>query len=169
MAIREAMLPEFDQEMATTRKVLDRVPEDKLGWKPHEKSWPMGDLATHLVNLPEWVGVAINQDSLDLAPPGGEAPRAKPVSSHAEMLKRFDKAVAAARATLAETSDEHLLKPWTLLRGGQTTLTLPRVAILRGFVINHMIHHRGQMSVYLRLNDIPVPSIYGPSADENPF
>ena len=169
MAIREAMLPEFDQEMATTRKVLDRVPEDKLGWKPHEKSWPMGDLATHLVNLPECVDIAIKQDSLDLAPPGAEPQRAKPVTSHAEMLERFDKAVAAARATLAEASDEHLLKPWTLLRGGQTILTLPRVAMLRGFVISHMIHHRGQMSVYLRLNDVPVPSIYGPSADENPF
>ena len=169
MAIREALLPEFDQEMATTRKVLDRVPEDKLGWKPHEKSSSVGDLATHLVNLPEWVGIAIKQDSLDLAPPGGEAPRAKPVTSHAEMLERFDKAVAAARTALAEVSDEHLMKPWTLLRSGQTIMTLPRVAVLRGFVISHMIHHRGQMSVYLRLNDVPVPSIYGPSADEAAF
>src|SRR5581483_9849504 len=116
MAIREAMLPEFDQEMATTRKVLERIPADKLGWKPHEKSSSMGDLATHLTNLPEWVGIAINQTSLDLAPPGGEAPRAKPVSSTAEMLERFDKAVAAARATLAGASDEHLLQPWSLLR-----------------------------------------------------
>src|SRR5262245_27124774 len=139
MAIREAMLPEFDQEMATTRKVLDRVPEDKLGWKPHEKSWPMGDLATHLVNLPEWVGIALNQDSFDLAPPGAEPQRAKPANSHAEILERFDKAVAAARATLAAASDEHLLKPWTLLRGGQAIFTLPRVAVLRGFVLNHII------------------------------
>jgi hypothetical protein len=104
MAIREAMLPEFDQEMATTRKVLERIPADKLNWKPHDKSWPMGDLATHLCNLPEWVGITLKQDSLDLAPPGGEAPRAKPIESQAEILTRFDQAVMAARALLAEAS-----------------------------------------------------------------
>jgi len=169
MAIREAMLPEFEQEMATTRKVLERIPADKLDWQPHNKSWPMGDLATHLCNLPEWVGITLKQDSFDLAPPGGEPPRAKPVESHAEILTRFDQAVTAARALLAEAGDEQLRQPWTLLRGGQALFTLPRVAVLRGFVLNHMIHHRGQLSVYLRLNDVPVPSIYGPSADESPF
>jgi uncharacterized damage-inducible protein DinB len=169
MAIRDALLPEFDQEMATTRKVLERVPGDKLGWKPHTKSWPMGDLATHLTNLPEWVGIALNQDSLDLAPAGAELPRIKPAESQKEILERFDGAVATARATLAKATDEQLMKPWTLLRTGKTLLTLPRVAVLRSFVLNHLIHHRGQLSVYLRLNDVPVPSIYGPSADENPF
>ena len=169
MAIREAMLPEFDQEMNTTRKVLERVPTDKLRWKPHEKSSAMGDLAVHLSNLPDWVGLTLNQDSFDLAPPNAEPPRAKPAESQAEILERFDQAVTRARATLANSGDEHMMKPWTLKRGGQPLLTLPRAAVLRTFVLNHVIHHRGQLSVYLRLNDVPVPSIYGPSADENPF
>jgi uncharacterized damage-inducible protein DinB len=169
MAIRDSILPEFDQEMATTRRVLDRVPEDKLDWKPHEKSYAMTDLATHLCNLPDWIGIALGQDSFDIAPPGGEPPRAKPARSHTEILSRFDQAVATARAKLSQATDDNLMQPWTLMRGGQAMFTIPRVAVLRNFVLNHSIHHRGQLSVYLRLNDIPVPSIYGPSADERPF
>jgi uncharacterized damage-inducible protein DinB len=169
MALREAMLPEFDQEMRTTRKVLERVPTDRLRWKPHEKSSAMGDLAVHLANLPDWVGITLNQDSFDLAPPNAEPPRTKPADSQEEILERFDQSVTRARATLANSSDEHMMKPWTLKRGGQSLMTLPRAAVLRTFVLNHVIHHRGQLSVYLRLNDVPVPSIYGPSADENPF
>lgn len=169
MALHEGMLPEFDQEMRTTRKLLERVPTDKLRWQPHEKSSAMGDLATHLANLPEWVGITLNQDSFDLAPPNAEPPRTKPAESQAEILERFDQAVSRARATLANSTDEQMMKLWTLMRGGQSILTLPRVAVLRTFVLNHVIHHRGQLSVYLRLNDVAVPSIYGPSADENPF
>jgi len=170
MALREAMLPEFDQEMSTTRKVLERVPTDKLRWKPHEKSFAMGELAAHLANLPDCVGITLNQDSFDLAPSNAEPVQApKPADSQEEIVKRFDQAVTRARATLADSSDEHMMKLWTLKRGGQSLMTLPRAAVLRTFVLNHVIHHRGQLSVYLRLNDIPLPSIYGPSADENPF
>jgi len=165
MGLSDALLPEFDQEMANTRKTLERVPDEKFDWKPHEKSFPMGGLSTHLANLPSWASVTIDQDSLDLAP-NGEVVRMSPLKSRAEVLEMFDKNVVAARAAIAGASDEHLFKPWTLLSNGKTILTLPRVACLRSFVMNHIIHHRAQLGVYLRLNDIPVPSIYGPSADE---
>jgi len=165
MGLSDALLPEFDQEMANTRKTLERVPDDKFDWKPHQKSSPMGDLSTHLANLPNWASVTIDQDSLDLAP-NGEVVRASPLKSRAEVLELFDKNVVAARTAIAGASDEHLFKPWTLLSNGKTILTLPRAAVLRSFVMNHIIHHRAQLGVYLRLNDVPVPSIYGPSADE---
>lgn len=166
MSISASLLPEFDQEMANTRKALERVPDDKFDWKPHEKSAAMGGLATHLANLPSWTVFTINQDSLDLAPVGGEPFRLEPKTSRKEILEDFDKNVAAARAAIAGASDEELFKPWTLLKGGVTLMTLPKIAVLRSFVMNHIVHHRGQFTVYLRLNDIPVPSIYGPSADE---
>ena len=167
MALSDAILPEFDHEMANTRKALERVPDDKFGWKPHEKSGTMGWLAGHLANLPTWTGYTINQDSLDLAPVGGEAPRAEPPASREELLKLFDKNVTEARAAIAAASDADLFQPWSLLKGGETLLTMPKIAVLRGFVMNHQIHHRGQLTVYLRLNDIPVPALYGPSADDD--
>ncbi|MGH9768365.1 MAG: DinB family protein [Blastocatellia bacterium] len=166
MSISASLLPEFDQEMVNTRKALERVPDDKFDWKPHEKSLPMGSLATHLANLPSWTVYTINQDSLDLAPPGGEPFKTPEAKSRQEILEMFDKNVVAARAAIAAASDEELFKPWSLLSGGNTLMTLPKIAVLRSFVMNHIIHHRGQFTVYLRLNDIPVPSIYGPSADE---
>lgn len=169
MRIGETLLPEFDREMAGTRKTLERVPEDKFDWKPHEKSTPMGGLATHLANIPTWAVHALDRDSLDIAPPGEPPPRAAPLNSREEVLGTFDKNVAAARAALASASDERLLGPWSLLQGGKTLFTMPRVAVVRNFVMNHQIHHRAQLGVYLRLNDVAVPSIYGPSADENPF
>ena len=165
MAISDALLPEFDHEMANTRKTLERVPDDKFAWTPHAKSSTMGGLVTHLANLPSWAGYTINQDSLDIAP-NGEPQRATPVKSNAEALETFDKNVAAARAAIAGASDEQLFQPWTLMANGKTLMSLPRVAVLRSFVMNHLIHHRAQLGVYLRLNDLPVPSIYGPSADE---
>ena len=169
MAIRDGLLPEFDQEMANTRKSLERVPDDKLSWKPHPKSGAMGWLAGHVAQLPSWAGIAIAQDSLDLEP-GGKPPTPPLLpKSRQEILDMFDKHVAAGRAAIAGASDEHLMKPWTLLKNGQTIMTLPRIAVLRGFVMNHLIHHRAQLGVYLRLNDLPVPSIYGPSADEGSF
>ena len=169
MALSDSILPEFDNEMASTRKTLERVPEDRFDWKPHMKSTPMGGLATHLSNLPTWAIYTINRDSLDLAPDGKPMPPAPAASSQSELLESFDSSVTKARAAIAAASDAELFKPWTLLSNGKPLLTLPKIAVLRSFVMNHNIHHRAQLGVYLRLNDIAVPSIYGPSADEDAF
>src|SRR5436305_3786999 len=169
MRISETLLPEFDLEMANTRKTLARVPDDKLDWKPHEKSMTMRSLASHLSNLAGWPVYVIDRDSLDVSPVGEDPLRVPPINSTEEALETFDKNVAAARAAIAGASDEDLLKPWSLLAGGKNIFTMPRIATLRGMVMNHTIHHRAQLGVYLRLNDVPVPSIYGPSADESPF
>ncbi|HXG91682.1 MAG TPA: DinB family protein [Blastocatellia bacterium] len=166
MGLSAALLPEFDHEMANTRKTLERVPEDRFGWKPHEKSMAMGGLATHIANIPHWTSVTINQDQFDMAPPGQEPFRLPQAETLKEVLDAFDTNVASARDAILGASDEHLLKSWSLLSGGQTVLTLPRIAVVRTFVMNHIIHHRAQLGVYLRLNDVAVPSIYGPSADE---
>lgn len=166
MPISQALLPEFDQEMVHTRKSLERVPDDKLAWKPHEKSMTMGLLATHVAEIPGWGAVAIQQDSFDVAPPGSPPYQPPAVNSRADILEIFDKNIAAARAAIAGAADEQWMKPWTLLSGGNAIFTMPRIAVLRGMIMNHMIHHRAQLGVYLRLNDVPVPSIYGPSADE---
>jgi uncharacterized damage-inducible protein DinB len=166
MSISSALLPEFDQEMANTRKTLERIPDDKFGWKPHPKSFAMGPLATHTAELVGWTVDTIGKDSLDIAPPGAPPYKTVEATSRQELLDRFDKKVTAARAAIAGASDEHLMKPWTLLQGGQPIFTMPRAALLRSFVMNHVIHHRAQLGVYLRLNDIPVPAIYGPTADE---
>lgn len=139
--------------------------QTRLG-KPHKKSMAMGDLATHLAQIPSWAVETINTDSLDVAPPGVPPQQMQPAKSRKEVLEMFDKNVAAARAATAGESDKHLLKPWTLLAGGKTVFTMPRIAVLRGFIMSHSIHHRAQLGVYLRLNDVPVPAIYGPSADE---
>ena len=167
MAIKDALLPEFDHEMANTRKTLERFPENKSSWKPHEKSMTMGRLAGHLAELPGLVIPALTTESMDFMPPGGPPMKPTIATSTAELLALFDKNIAAARATLAAATDEQMMTQWTLMAGGKTIFSLPRVAVIRGMVLNHVIHHRGQFSVYLRLNDIPVPSIYGPSADEN--
>jgi uncharacterized damage-inducible protein DinB len=169
MSISESLLPEFDHEMANTRKTLERVPEDKFDWRPHPKSTTLGYLATHLGFLPGWAVNAINLESLDLAPGGGPPPKVPAAASRQEVLDMFDKNVTEARAAIAGASDEHLLKPWSLLMGGRTIMTMPRIAVLRGMVMNHNVHHRAQLGVYLRLNDVAVPAIYGPSADEGAF
>lgn len=169
MALSDAILPEFDYEMANTRKTLQRVPDDKFDWKPHDKSTSMGGLATHLSNIPTWAVYTIAQDSLDLAPEGKPLPTAEIAKSQSDLLNVFDDNVAKARAAIAGASDADLMKSWALLKNGKQLMTLPKIAVLRSFVMNHQIHHRAQLGVYLRLNDIPVPSIYGPSADENPF
>jgi uncharacterized damage-inducible protein DinB len=166
MALSEALLPEFDQEMANTRKSLERIPDDKLGWKPHPKSGTMGWLASHLVNIPEWAVYTINQDALDMAPKGVHMTPPPELKSRQEMLETFDKNVSAARAAIAGASDAHLFKPWSLLNNEKPLLTMPRIACLRSWVMNHTIHHRAQLGVYLRLNNVPLPAIYGPSADE---
>ena len=165
MAIAEALLAEFDHEMGTTRRLLERVAEDRLAWKPHPKSMSMGALATHLANLPHWCGALMDRDSFDLESPEARE-RPKEAVSRAELLSRFDAEVASARQALASKNDAEYMASWSLKRGAQVMFSMPRIGAVRTFVMSHTIHHRGQLSVYLRLNDIPVPAIYGPSADE---
>lgn len=168
MAIAEALLPEFDQEAAGVRRTLERVPADKFDWRPHEKSGTMIWLAGHLANLPSWAVLTIEQDTLDLAPGGKPMPAPPEPATVGELVATFDREAAAARAAIAGAADDALRKPWTLLRNGTALMTLPKVAVVRSFVMNHLIHHRAQLGVYLRMNDVAVPSIYGPSADEAP-
>jgi uncharacterized damage-inducible protein DinB len=163
MPLNQALLPEFDHEMANTRKTLERVPDDKLSWKPHQKSMTMGQLANHIANLPGWGADMMGEDSYDVA----IGPRPPEFKSRQEMLDAFDNNVKHAREALSRADDAQLGKPWSLLNNGQAIFTQPRAAILRAFIFNHVIHHRAQLGVYLRLNDVPVPSIYGPSADES--
>jgi len=162
MAIKDGLLADFDHEMGTTRKLLERLPEGKLAWKPHVKSMSLAGLATHLANLPQWAGTILNDPSFDLA---AAPPNLQERTSRADILAAFDQARAQARAWMDKTDAEYV-SLWTLKRGGQEVFTVPRVAAFRSFVLHHIIHHRGQLSVYLRLNDVPVPAIYGPSADE---
>jgi uncharacterized damage-inducible protein DinB len=166
MTMRDIILPEFDHEMANTRRTLERIPDNKFSWKPHDKSFTMQDLASHLANMPTWTGITLTQDSFDVAPPGGEPTRMPQAKTTAELLETFDKNVADARQVIEAVTDEDLQKPWTLLAGGKEVLTMPRAMVLRSFILNHNVHHRGQLTVYLRLNDLPVPAIYGSSADE---
>jgi uncharacterized damage-inducible protein DinB len=167
--IRDAILSEFDHEMISTRQTLDRVPEGKGDWAPHEKSMKMGRLAGHVAELSGWAATIVGQDSLDFRAAGAPPMSPTVMTSHKQLLEVFDKKTAEARAAIAGASDETLLGPWTLLSGGQTIFTMPRVAVLRSFVMDHIVHHRAQLGVYLRLNNIPVPSVYGPSADEGKF
>ena len=168
MAIIDSLLPEFDQEIAGVRKTLERVPADKFEWRPHPRSATMISLAGHLANLPTWAPLTINQDELDTAPGGKSMDPPPPPADTAELVATFDRHAAEARAAIAGSNDAELMKPWSLLRNGATLMTMPKAVVIRSFVMNHLIHHRAQLGVYLRLNDIPVPSIYGPSADESP-
>lgn len=170
MPLRDALLPEFDNEMATTQRVLERVPEDKLGWKPHAKSGTMAWLSGHVASLPNWAVIAMQTQEIDVAPKdGAEQKRSPTPGTSKELMAIFEKNKTAAREAIASASDEELMKPWTLMKGGEKIFTIPKIAVLRGFVMNHMIHHRGQLTVYLRLTDTPVPPVYGPTADESPF
>ena len=165
----DAMLQEFDQETAGARRTLERVPEDRFEWSPHEKSGTMVWLAGHLANIPSWAALALNHDVFDLEPDGKPADPPPTPRTTADLLATFDKNVADARAAITTATEDDLARPWSLLRNGTSLMTMPKGAVLRSFVMNHLIHHRAQLGVYLRLSDIPVPSIYGPSADENPF
>jgi uncharacterized damage-inducible protein DinB len=166
MSLSQSLLPEFDQEMANTRRVLERVPADKFSWQPHDKSMAFGRLAVHVAELPTWTTMTLNTNELDFAATPYNPAKAETTQ---DLLNIFDKATAEARAALAAASDEELFKPWTLRNGEHQIFSLPKIAVLRGFVMNHIIHHRGQLTVYLRLNDVPVPGLYGPSADEANF
>jgi len=162
-------MAELEREAGPTRRVLERVPEGRDDWKPHEKSMPLGYLATLVARLPTWATMTIKQDELDLNPPGGSGYTPPAVHSRAELLAAFDTGVTEAREALASTTDDYLLTPWRLLVAGKVVLEQPRHVVLRDSVFNHLAHHRGQLTVYLRLLGAPVPAIYGPSADERPF
>jgi uncharacterized damage-inducible protein DinB len=164
MAIKDALLPEFDHEMGTTRRVLERVPEGEFAWKPHEKSYSLGQLAGHVASIPTWVEHILRNSVFDVSSAGDTRP--KPPESLATILADFDKNVKAARAGIAATGDSEMLAPWTFQNAGQIIFTMPRAATLRSFIMNHLIHHRGQLTVYLRLKNVPVPPVYGPTADE---
>jgi uncharacterized damage-inducible protein DinB len=166
MTYAATLLPEFDQEMANTRKVLERIPEDKLDWRAHPKSNTIGWNANHVADLVNWLAQALTRPSLDVAPVGGEPYPFPKLTSRRELLDLFDRNVAAARTAITALRDEEMVQMWTLLRAGQPIFTMPRAAVVRGVVLNHLIHHRAHLCVYLRLNGIPVPGMYGPSGDE---
>ena len=165
MPIAQALLPEFDHEMATTRSLLERVPEDRGGFKPHARSTALGALAAHIANLTGLGARIVSLTEVDMNPPGGPAFTPPQFSTTAALLETFDANVAKSREAIAGASDEALMETWTLRNGGNTIFAMPRAAVLRTMLMNHMIHHRGQLSVYLRLNEVPLPSIYGPTAD----
>ena len=161
MTISQVLLPEFDHEMENTRKILDCVPEDKFGWKPHQKSMTLGQLASHIAEIPSYAVATINLPSLEITP--GHKPFI--AGSKSELLAALDKNAADARRAIAGATDEHLAQNWSLIYGGQTIFDMPRAGVLRSMVMSHLVHHRGQLGVYLRLNDVAIPGMYGPSAD----
>ena len=161
--IAQSMLGEFDHEMNNLRKVLERVPENKPAFAPHPRSMPMARLAGHLAQLTDWLSMTLKTDELDFGK--GDYKPFSP-ATRAELLARFDQGVASARGALASATDEQMMAPWTLKNGDTVYFTMPRVAVIRGMVLNHIIHHRAQLGVYLRMNDIPLPGMYGPSADD---
>ena len=162
MPIAQMLLPEFDQEMANTRKMLERVPDGKFDYKPHEKSMSLGRLAAHTAEIPSYVSGTLKVERMDFT---GEEKQFSP-ATRKELLEAFDKHVVEARELLAKASDEDLAKIWTLTYKGQQIFSMPRAAVLRGMALNHLIHHRAQLGVYLRMNNVEIPGMYGPSADE---
>jgi uncharacterized damage-inducible protein DinB len=166
MSYADSILPEFDQEMANTRKILERIPEDKLNWQPHPKSHTIGWNANHLAEIPDWVQLTLKQKSFDIEPVGGKRYETPKLTSKKQILELFDKNVAAARRAIQSARDEDVNENWSLLSKGEAIMTMPRAAVIRSFVLNHNVHHRAVLCVYLRLNDIPYPGMYGPSGDE---
>lgn len=162
MPISQTFLPEFDYELATARRVLERLDDAKWGFKPHEKSMTLGALASHLATIPYWTTVTVRDPGFEI--PAGYQPEESP--NREALLARFDASAKEARQALEGCTDAAWGETWTLSGGGKTLLAMPRAAVYRSFCMNHLIHHRGQLCVYLRLLDIPVPSVYGPSADE---
>jgi uncharacterized damage-inducible protein DinB len=166
MSMGPTLLPEFDNEMALTRKTLERVPEDKLSYKPDPKSMQLDRLAGHIAEMVGWAATALTTPFLDMNPDGKGGQQPAVAKSRAQLLDMFDKNVAEARAALGKVTDAEMMQDWALKSNGKTLLAMPRIAVVRSMVLNHIIHHRAQLGVYYRLNGIPVPSVYGPSADE---
>jgi uncharacterized damage-inducible protein DinB len=164
MRLVDSILTEIDQEAQTTKRVLDRIPEDKLTWKPHPKAFSLGQLALHIASVPGSVAAAAVPDTMEA--PSFSQPEAK---SRQEVLDTFSKSLATAKETLKKMDDARLTSTWSLTKNGKVLMSVPRMGFIRSILMNHNYHHRGQLSVYLRMLNVPVPSIYGPSADENPF
>jgi uncharacterized damage-inducible protein DinB len=169
MKMTDLFLADLDREAASTRRALERVPEGRDDWKPHEKSMPLGYLATLNATMLGWIDMMVNQDELDMAPKDGPRFRPKELKTNSELLAALDESVAKARKALENTTDEHLLTTWKFMVGGHVASENPRHIMIRDSVFSHLAHHRGQLTVYLRLNGAAVPAIYGPSADERPF
>lgn len=166
MSIAELLMPEFDHEIAVTREVLKRVPDDRGEWKPHAKAFPMAHLAQHVARLPGWVPMMFGRSELDIMPTRGPESPGYSIEKTATLLAEFDENAAAGRAALAAASDAAMREPWTLKKSGSVVLTDSRYQMLRSMVLNHQIHHRAQLAMYLRLSDQRVPPMYGPTADE---
>ncbi len=163
MTLNQELLDAFDLEMAHTRTMLQRIPEDRMGWKPHAKSWQLGALATHLVWLPTWAPATLESEFRDVA--SQEATR-EALQTRRALIDLFDRHIGAARRAIEAATEAQLRGLWSLRRGDKILFTLSRAAVIRTYVLNHLIHHRAQLGVYLRMNEVPLPSIYGPTADE---
>ncbi len=163
MAMIEVLLPEYDHETALTRKLLERLPGDRLSWKPHPKSMTLGRLASHLATLLHWLEATVNHPEFNLVT---ATYKEAAFASKAEILAEFDRAAASGRSALTSASDAQLMQPWAFKTDGRLVFSLPKIAAIRNMVMNHLVHHRGQFTVYLRENDVPLPGLYGPSADE---
>ncbi|HSJ24873.1 MAG TPA: DinB family protein [Longimicrobiales bacterium] len=161
--LREILFADLEPEIASTRRVLDRLPDDRFGWRPHDRSWTLGELATHITNLLQWQLLIIGQDELDLAAP--QPPR-NALPDRVAVLEEYDASAAALRAAVGRLDDDRLRADWTLRAGDHVISRQPRAVSLRMFGVSHMIHHRGQLGVYLRLLDVAVPGVYGPTADD---
>jgi uncharacterized damage-inducible protein DinB len=164
MRLADSLLMEIDQEAQTTKRLLERIPADKLAWKPHPKAFSLGQLALHIASVPGSVAAAAVPDTMEA--PSFSQPEPK---SRQEVLDTFSKSLESAKETLKKMDDARLTSTWSLTKNGKVLMSVPRIGFIRSILMNHNYHHRGQLSVYLRMLDVPVPSIYGPSADENPF
>ncbi|MXX35909.1 MAG: damage-inducible protein DinB [Gemmatimonadetes bacterium] len=163
--LSKSILPAFNQIVDGTKSVLAAVPEDQLDWRPHDKSWKLGELATHLANLPSWTMATLSVSEFDISPAGGGPPPMAALTTGAEMVAALEENAAAARGAIENCTDADLASPWTMLVAGEARFTLPKAVVLRTFIMDHMIHHRAQLGVYLRMLDVPVPQLFGPTAD----
>lgn len=166
MSMSASVLPQFDHIIDKTKMHLSAIPDDRLGWSPHERSYSIGELGSHLANLPQWVMGTLGQDEMDIAPVDSEGPPKQPkYESSAEMVAALEQNAGAARTMIEGMSDEGFMGTWTMLAGGEARFSMPKIAVLRTFIMDHLIHHCGQLTVYLRLLDVPVGQTYGPTAD----